>query len=90
MVLDMFRSKDPGSSLSLQDLMLRTAMLLVLTRLCIGADQAALDLNHRCYVPEGVVFKPTHLSKQSRLGHHSVDLFFPTFKEGNRLCPVET
>lgn len=90
LVLDMFRSRGPTSSLSLQDLTLKAAMLLVLTRPCRGTDLAALDLNHRSYVPEGVVFKPTHLSKQSRPAHHSVEFFFPKFKDDDRLCPVET
>ena len=75
LVLDMFRSKGPTSSLSLQDLTLKVAMLLVLTRLCRGTDLAALDLNHRSYVPEGVVFKQTNLSKQSRPAHHSEEFF---------------
>ena len=88
----MFRSKGPAPSVSLQDLALKAVMLLVLTRPCRGADLAALDLKHRSYVPKGVtvVFKPTHLSKQSRPAYHSVEFFFPTFKEDNRLCPVDT
>ena len=65
-------------------------MLLVLTRPCRGADLAALDVNQRWYVPEGVVFLPSHLSKQSRPSHHGVEFFFPYFKEDLVLCPVET
>ena len=49
-----------------------------------------MDLNNQFYSPEGVVFKPNHLSKQSCPSHHNVDFFFPLFKEDKCLCPVET
>ena len=65
-------------------------MLLALTRPCRGADLAELDLSNRSYIPEGVVFDPHHLSKQSRPSHHSVSFFFPKFEKHNCLCPVET
>lgn len=88
--MDMFRSKGPSSSLALQDLAIKIAMLLVLTRPCRGADLAPLDLKYRSYIPEGVTFRPADLSKQSRPSHHCVEFFFPAFKEDARLCPVET
>ena len=84
-VLTMFREDGGSASLSLQDLTVKTAMLLVLTRPCRGADLAALDLRNRSYVPEGVVFQPYHLSKQSRPSHDGT-----SFDEDKRLCPVET
>ena len=65
-------------------------MLLALTRPCRGADLAELDLSKRLYVPEGVVFQPSHLSKQSRPSHYHISFFFPQFKEDKCLCPVET
>ena len=65
-------------------------MLLALTCPCRGADLAGLDLSNRSYVPEGVVFQPSDLSKQSRLSHHNISFFFPRFKEDKCLCPVET
>ena len=86
----MFREDGGSASLSLQDLTIKTAMLLVLTRPCRGADLAALDLRNRSYVPEGVVFQSCHLSKQSRPSHHGTSFFFPSFEEDKRLCPVET
>ena len=89
-VLTMFREDGGSASLSLQDLTIKTAMLLVLTRPCRGADLAALDLSNRSYVPEGVVFQSGHLSKQSRPSHHGTSFFFPSFEEDKRLCPVET
>ena len=66
-------------------------MLFVLTRPSRGADLPELDLNNGFYTPEGVVFKPNHLSKQSRLSHHNVDFFFQCLtKEDKCLCPVGT
>ena len=90
LVLTMFKKDGPSSTLSLQDLTVKTAMLLALTRPCRGADLAELDLSNRSYIPEGVVFHPHHLSKQSRPSHHSVSFFFPKFEEDKCLCPVET
>ena len=65
----------PSESLSLQDLTIKTTMLLALTRPCRGANLAALDLTNRKYIPEGVVFSPSHLSKQSRSSHHGIEFF---------------
>ena len=53
-------------------------------------DLAALNLNQRWYVPEGVVSLPSHLSKQSRLSHHGVEFFLPYFEDELVICPVET
>ena len=90
LVLTMFKKDGPSSTLSLQDLTVKTAMLLALTRPCRGADLAELDLSNQSYIPEGVVFHPHHLSKQSRPSHHSVSFFFSKFEEDKCLCPVET
>ena len=90
LVLAMFKRDGPSGDLSLQDLTVKTAMLLALTRPCRGADLAELDLSNRSYIPEGVVFHPHHLAKQSRPSHHSVSFFFPKFEEDKCLCPVET
>ena len=57
----MFKEDGGSASLSLQNLTLKTAMLLELTRPCRGADLAELDFGNR-YVPEGVDFHPCHLS----------------------------
>ena len=89
-VLDMFQSQGASENLTLQELTIKTVMLFVLTRPCRGADLAALDLRYRSYLPEGVVFKPGHLSKQSRPSHHSVDFFFPAFAQDVCLCPMAT
>ena len=48
---------------------------------------AALELTNRKYIPEGVVFSPSHLSKPfSSWGK----IFFPYFKDNILLCPVQT
>jgi len=44
-VLSWFKDQGPTDSLSLQDLTIKTTMLLALTRPCRGADLAELDLN---------------------------------------------
>ena len=90
LVLNMFRRKGPSTSLPLEDLTIKTAMLFALTRPCRGADLAALDLNNRSVCSEGVLFAPSHLSKQSRPSHSGVEFFFPAFKEDECLCPVAT
>ena len=51
---------------------------------------AALDLATRKYIPERVVFLPSHLSKQSRPSHHGIEFIFPYFKDDIILCPVQT
>ena len=89
-VLRWFKEEGPTDSLSLQDLTIKTTMLLALTRPCRGADLAELDLNHRSFLPEGVLFTPVHLSKQSCPSHNRVKFFFPAFKDNKNLCPVET
>jgi len=90
MVLEKFKNDEPSLDFSLKDLTIKTAMLFALTCPCRGADLAALDLNNRSFCPEGVVFTPTHLSKQSRPSHVSVNFFFPVFKDDEQLYPVAT
>ena len=80
LVLNMFRRKGPSTSLPLEDLTIKTAMLFALTRPCRGADLAALDLNNRSFCPEGVLFAPSHLSKQSRPSHSGVEFSFQPSK----------
>ena len=88
-MLSLFKNDGPSDSLSLQSLTIKTVKLMALARPC-RADLAALDLNSRSYIPEGVVFKSTHLSKQSRPSHHQADFFFPSFQTDSCLCPVKT
>ena len=80
LVLNMFRKNGPSPSLPLEDLTIKTAMLFTLTRLCRGADLAALDLNNRSFCPEGVLFTSSHLSKQSQPSHSGVEFSFQPSK----------
>ena len=85
----MFRKNEPSSSFTLENLTIKTAMLFALTHPYRGSDLAALDLNSRSFCPEGVMFTPSHLSKQSRPSGSGVE-FFPAFIDDECLCPVAT
>ena len=66
-------------------------MLMTLARPSHCADLSSLDLQTRSYVSNRVVFKPIHLSKQSRSSRSiTVDLLFPAFQEDTTICPVIT
>ena len=58
-----------NSSLSLRQLSLKTTTLLALTRPSWSVDIVHLDISIRTYLSTDVVFKPTHLSKQSWASH---------------------
>ena len=77
-------------SLSLKELSLRTVMLLALTRPSRSADISKLNLKGYRNTPEGAVFTPAALAKQSRPGRNLKDFFFPRFTENERLCPVKS
>ena len=47
-----------------------------------------MDIKHRSYSPEGVLFQTVHLSKQSRQNKPMADFFFPAFRTDKNLCPV--
>ena len=67
-VLQYLESIGPTSSLTLKPLTFKLTMLFVLTRPSHAADLASLQLDHRQFCPEGVVFLPASLAKQSRQG----------------------
>ena len=75
----------PSSSLSLKLLTFKLVTLLSLTRPSYSADLVALQLDRRQYIPEGVIFLPATLAKQSSQGrvlrefsfHHSHSI--PTY-----------
>ena len=77
-------------NMSLKQLSLRTVMLLALTRPSRSADLAKLNLSGYRFSPEGVVFTPTSLAKQSRPGREIKDFLFPRFTENEGLCPVKS
>jgi len=68
----------------------KLVMLFSLTRPSCSADLAALQLVRCRYKPEGVVFLPAALAKQSSQGSTLREFFFPSFPSNTNLCPVET
>ena len=71
-------------------LSMKLTMLLALTRPTRSSDLTSLDLQFRRYIPEGVVFMPTKLAKQSRPDKEVAEFFFTNFPYNTRLCPVIT
>ena len=90
MVATYLESLGENMTLPLPALTHKTVMLLALTRPPRSADLSQLDLMGRRYLPEGVVFLPTKLAKQSRQSRPLTDSFFPTLAHNKRLCPVHT
>ena len=65
-VLRFFGQLGTNASLSLKWISIKTAMLMALTRPSRSADLSKLDIRFRTYTAKGLIFQPTHLSKQSR------------------------
>ena len=63
---------------------------MALTRPSCAADLCNLDIQTRSYVTNGVIFRATHLSNQSRASKPLVDFFFPAFQEDVNICMVST
>ena len=89
-VLTFIEGLGPSRDLSLLDLSLKLAMLLALTRPSRSADLCQLKVTRRRYTPDGVIFAPAELAKQSRPGRVLVNFFFPSFRDNELLCPVHT
>ena len=87
-VLDFIKALGDNQSLSLKSLTLKTVMLMALTRPSRSADLSQLDINAKRYKPDGVVFTPKALSKQSQSGRAITEFFFPSFPDDSSLCPV--
>ena len=85
MVLSYIGSLGSNGSLSLKQLSLETAMLLALTRPSRSADLSQLDIKGRQYKPDGVVFLPTGLAKQSQQGKPVATFFYPSFPSNSLL-----
>jgi len=49
-----------------------------------------VDIGTRCFTVSGVLFKPQHLSKQTRPSIPLVDFFYPRYTEDETICPVVT
>jgi len=65
-------------------------MLMSLAKPSRSADLASLHLDNCQFKPEGVVFLPSSLAKQSRQGKALIDYYFASFPDNKQLCPVET
>ena len=89
-VLRYLESVGPTTSLPLKLLTFKLVMLLALTRPSRSADLASLQLDHRQFRPEGVVFLPAALAKQSAQRKPLKKYFFPSFPHNSELCPVQT
>ena len=89
-VLQYIKRLGQNSSLTLKQLTLKTAMLLALTRPSRSVDLANLDISTHTFMANGMVFKPLHLSKQSRASRPNEEFFFLEFTQDHILCPVQT
>ena len=89
-VLSLLRGQEINSRSSLKLLAQRTTMLLALSRPSRSTDLSRLNLKGFRNTPEGVVFLPSDLAKQSRPGKALAEFFFPRFTEDTRLCPVRS
>ena len=67
------------TSLSLKLLSFRLVMLLCLARPSRSEDLASLCIDKCQFKPQGVLFLPSELSKQSRQGKPLTDYFFASF-----------
>jgi len=89
-VLQYLERMGPSDALSLKQLTFKLTMLICLTRPSRSADLVSLQLDRRQCKPEGVVFLPSALAKQSLQGRILCEFFFPSFLYNHKLCPVET
>ena len=89
-VIQLFEGLEANKDLSLKHLTMKTVMLLALTRPSRSADLSKLNLQMRSFKSNGVVFRPVHLAKQSRLSKPLADFFFPSFDEDHTICPMVT
>ena len=55
-----------------------------------SADLPSLRIDHCQYKPEGVVFVPSAMAKQSRQGKPLTEYFFASFTDNKELCPGDT
>ena len=89
-VLKYVQSWGSNDNLSLRQLTLKLAILMALTRPARTVDLSKLDIGNRCFTTSGVLFKPQHLSKQSRPSKPLTDFYYPRYTEDETICPVVT
>ena len=78
-----------NESLSLKMLSLKLVVLLALTRPSRSNDLSNLSLKAMRVLPDGVLFNPVCLSKQSRPSRPLKPFMFPSFSSDKKLCPKE-
>ena len=89
LVLQFIRQLGENNVLSLKWISIKTAMLMALTRPSRSADLSQLNVRLRTYTHKGVIFQPSHLSKQSRSSKPLKEFFFPYYSPDESLCPVK-
>jgi len=77
MVIRHLKQLGANDSLSLCDLTIKSVTLLAFARPPRSMDLSRLDIEFRTFTAECVVFKPQHLSKQSRPSKPLADFFYP-------------
>jgi len=77
-------------SLSLKLLSFKLVMLLASTRPSRSHDLSNLDLKYMKSLPDGVEFKSSSLTKQSRLSKPTAPFTLPAILVDKNLCPKET
>ena len=65
-------------------------MLMSLARPSRSADLVSFFIDNCHYKPEGVVFVPLVLAKQSRQGKPMTEYFCASFADNKEFCLVET
>ena len=86
-VLSHICSWGPNSSLPLQKLSWKLAMLMALCSASRSSDLCHLSVNHMQHFPSRTVFLPMGLAKQSRPTHLPKEIAFAKF-EDPILCPI--
>uniref|UniRef100_A0A1X7UDJ7 Uncharacterized protein n=1 Tax=Amphimedon queenslandica TaxID=400682 RepID=A0A1X7UDJ7_AMPQE len=76
-------------NLTLKELSLRSHVTSVNTPISFSRHFKAKSERIQKY-PDGAVFTPTTLAKQSRPGRNMNNFFFPRFIENERLCLVKS
>ena len=87
-VLTYLKKQGENGAMSLKDLMLKTVMLLALTRPSRSADFRLLDVNLCQQSLEGITFSPAGMIKQARPSRPYQEFFFARFTPDSSICPV--
>ena len=86
-VLSLLEGQALDESCSVKTISQRTVVF-ALAQPSRSADLSKLNLKPYCRIPEGAVFYPSNLAKQSEPGKSRREFLFPCFSENNKICPV--